>query len=98
MDAESNLYWDLVSQCYRSRHLPVAGAEIGRLLWEASGLVHFAPATSTEPGRLTCPGYPRRGRVVDAALSAQIVEGLIGAAKRDCGDEWKPYVADYFAS
>lgn len=94
--AETNLYWDLVSHCYRVSHLtPVAGMEIGRLLWEASGLLHFVPATSTEPGRLACPGFPRRGRVVDATLSAQIVEGLIGAAKRACGDDWKHYVEDF---
>ena len=96
-DAEYNLYWNLVSECFRVSHLtPAAGMEIGRLCWESSGIVHFVPATNTgDPGRLTCPRFPRRGRVVDAALSKQIVEGLIHAAKRSCGDEWQTYVADY---
>lgn len=96
-DAESNLYWALVSECYRASHLtPVAGQEIGRLCWEASGIVHFVPASNTgEPGRLTCAGFPRRFRVVDAALSEVIVRGLIEAAQRSCGDDWEHYVADY---
>jgi hypothetical protein len=96
-DAESNLYWALVSECYRVSHLtPAAGVEIGRLCWESSGIVHFVPATTTgDPGRLTCPRFPRRGRVVNTALSKQIVEGLIHAAKRSCGDDWEDYVADY---
>lgn len=96
-DAESNLYWTLVSECYRVSHLtPAAGVEIGRLCWESSGIVHFVPATNIgDSGRLTCPRFPRRGRVIDAALSAQIVEGLTAAAKRSCGDEWQTYVADY---
>ena len=96
-DAESNLYWNLVSECYRVSHLtPAAGMEIGRLCWESSGIVHFVPATNTgDLGRLACPRFPRRGRVVDAALSKQIMEGLIGAAKQSCGDEWQDYVADY---
>ena len=96
-DAESNLYWNLVSECYRVFHLtPAAGVEIGRLCWESSGIVHFVPATNTgDPGRLTCPRFPRRFRVVDAALSEVIVRGLIHAAKRSCGDEWQTYVAEY---
>ena len=96
-DAESNLYWNLVSECYRVSHLtPAAGMEIGRLCWESSGIVHFVPATNTgEPGRLTCPRFPRRGRVVDAILSKQIMEGLTTAAKRSCGDDWQTYVAEY---
>ena len=96
-DAESNLYWSLVSECYRVSHLtPAAGMEIGRLCWEASGIIRFSPARNTgEPGRLTCAGFPRRSRVVDAALNKQIVEGLITAAKRSCPNDWQTYVAEY---
>jgi hypothetical protein len=96
-DAESNLYWNLVSECYRVRHLtPAAGMEIGRLCWESSGIVHFVPATNTgDPGRLTCAGSPRRFRVVDAILNKQIMEGLMTAAKRSCPDDWQTYVAEY---
>lgn len=96
-DAESNLYWNLVSECYRVSHLtPAAGMEIGRLCWESSGIVHFVPATNIgEPGRLTCPRFPRRSRVVNTALSKQIVEGLMTAAKRSCPDDWQTYVAEY---
>jgi len=96
-ETESNLYWSLVSECYRVSHLtPAAGQEIGRLCWEASGIIHFSPAHNTgEPGRLTCAGFPRRSRVVDADLNNQIMEGLTTAAKLSCPDDWQTYVADY---
>ena len=98
-NSEVNMYWDLISTAYSYQTQTLAaGQEIGRLLWEASGTVLFVPTTSTERGRLFFSGACQSSHLfVSPSLSAEIVEGLIAAAKQQCGDDdWKSHIEDFF--
>jgi hypothetical protein len=96
---EAGMYWDMICCAYSYQDTaPAAGMEIGRLLWEGSGAVLFVPATSTSRGRLFCSGACQSSHLfVSHSLSAEIVEGLIAAARQQCGeDDWQSYVGDFF--
>jgi hypothetical protein len=97
METETDLYWSLVRGALRApEHLSLlAGREIGRLVWEASGLLHFAPATSTSPGRIWVSN--RRKAELSREMSEHIEHGLAGAAKRYCGDDWQENLEEFFA-